>query len=76
MKHHEHDHLLTLAKIGQDFPQSLPRDKRLRRWVDLLDGDPHGYSRRYVRRNISRPRYERHCIATIRPLRSAATICG
>jgi hypothetical protein len=41
MKHHEHDHLLTLAKIGQDVPQSLPRDERLQRWVDLLERDPH-----------------------------------
>ena len=41
MKHHELDQLLTLAKIGQDFPQLLSRDKRLQRWVDLLEVDPH-----------------------------------
>ncbi len=40
MKHHDLDQLLTLARIGQDFPQILPRDKRLQRWVDLLEADP------------------------------------
>jgi hypothetical protein len=40
MKHLELDQLQSLARIGQDYPQ-LPRDKRLQRWVELLEGDPH-----------------------------------
>jgi hypothetical protein len=40
MKHHELDQLQTLARIGQDYPQLMPCDKRLQRWVELLEGDP------------------------------------
>jgi hypothetical protein len=41
MKHHEFDQLQNLARIDQDFPhQVMPRDKRLRRWTELLEADP------------------------------------
>lgn len=40
MKHHGLDQLQTLAKIGQDYPQLMTREKRLERWVALLDADP------------------------------------
>ena len=41
MKHHELEQLHALAKIGQDFPHLMPRDRRIQRWVELLEGDPH-----------------------------------
>jgi hypothetical protein len=40
MKYHELDQLQTLARIGQDYPQLMPLDKRLQRWVELLEADP------------------------------------
>lgn len=40
MKYHELDQLQTLARIGQDYPQLMPRNKRLQRWVELLETDP------------------------------------
>ncbi|KQV34518.1 hypothetical protein [Rhizobium sp. Root1204] len=43
MKHHEFNRLQTLAKINQAYPHQeiMPRTERLRRWVELLDRDPH-----------------------------------
>jgi hypothetical protein len=41
MKHHELTQLLTLAKVGRDYPgQVLSREKRLLRWTELLEGNP------------------------------------
>ena len=40
MKYHELDQLQTLARIGQDYPQLMPLDRRLQRWVELLEADP------------------------------------
>jgi hypothetical protein len=41
MKHHEFDQLQSFARIDQDFPhRAMPRDKRLQRWVELLEADP------------------------------------
>jgi hypothetical protein len=42
MKHRELDHLQRLAKINQQFPQtSMSREDRIRRWVELLEGQSH-----------------------------------
>jgi hypothetical protein len=41
MKHRELDELQVLARIGQDLPHLMPRDRCLQRWVELLEGDPH-----------------------------------
>lgn len=42
MKHHEFDQLQVLAKINQDYPHHvMPRSKRLQRWAELLEQDPH-----------------------------------
>ena len=41
MKHHEFDHLQTLARINQYYPlQTMPREKRIQRWAELLEADP------------------------------------
>ncbi|MCV9967493.1 hypothetical protein OIU34_37330 [Pararhizobium sp. BT-229] len=40
MKHHNLDQLQTLAKIDQDYPQLMSREKRLQRWIELLEADP------------------------------------
>lgn len=40
MKHHEPEQLKTLARIGQEYPQFMPCDKRRQRWVELLEGNP------------------------------------
>lgn len=41
MKHQGLDQLQTLAKIGQDHPRLMPRERRLQRWVALLEADPY-----------------------------------
>ena len=42
MKHHEFDQLQILARIDQDYPlHVMPRGKRLQRWAELLERDPH-----------------------------------
>ncbi|MCV9966756.1 hypothetical protein OIU34_33315 [Pararhizobium sp. BT-229] len=40
MKHHNLDQLQTLAKIDQDYPQLMSHEKRLQRWIELLEADP------------------------------------
>lgn len=62
MKHHEPEQLKTLARIGQEYPQLMPCDKRRQRWVELLEGNPGtGCSRHCMRPNISQRRCERRC---------------
>ena len=41
MKHHEFDQLQNLARINQYYPhQTMPREKRIQRWAELLEADP------------------------------------
>lgn len=42
MKHHEIDQLQRFAKINHHYPQHiLSREDRIRRWVELLEWEPH-----------------------------------